>query len=80
MTGTPLPKPRAITEDVQKRMKIQTDFDLTPYNCFAVSCKAHAFCEATTPRQLLQALDYANQQNLSVLAVTYCLPAIIRAW
>lgn len=48
-------------------MNIINEFDLTAYNCFAVNCRAEAFCAVTDQQSLLSALDYASEQRLPVL-------------
>ncbi|MEZ5491893.1 MAG: UDP-N-acetylmuramate dehydrogenase [Gammaproteobacteria bacterium] len=50
-------------------MQILTDFDLTPYNTFAVSCRAYAFCEVFDSSSLRRALDYASAESLPVLVL-----------
>ena len=48
-------------------MNIVSEFDLTHYNSFAVSCKAEAFCEVSDQNALLSALAYADENRLPVL-------------
>lgn len=48
-------------------MDIISDFDLSAYNCFAISCRARAFCAASNQEMLLQALGYANANSLPLL-------------
>lgn len=50
-------------------MKFFADCDLTPFNTFAVACRARAFCTVTSPAQLLEALDAAYSEQLPVLVL-----------
>ncbi|MBT8147283.1 MAG: UDP-N-acetylmuramate dehydrogenase [Gammaproteobacteria bacterium] len=50
-------------------MDIINDFDLSAYNCFAVSCRAQAFCAVSDNGMLMTALEYASENSLPLLVL-----------